>query len=246
MKLGVYVINLDSSLDRWIVISSKAAKHGVNIVRVSAIDGRSLSQKEFLDVDWKSFARHGGRAMLPGEYGCYRSHVRCLIRFLESDFDAALVMEDDVDISGDLLPRVMAILTIAPNADVIKLFNHRSRGFLRAATSAFGDEVGRCLHGPQGSAACYVITRRAARVALPSLRIMRFPFDVALERGWHHGLNVLSAHDNVVNLTNSSRISHIGGREDYRQAKFFGPKRLPTHLLRLAEYYQRIRYALQI
>nr|NLR86150.1 glycosyltransferase family 25 protein [Rhizobium sp. P28RR-XV] len=246
MRLGVYVINLDRSVERWNIICSRAAKHGIDIVRVSATDGRNLSQKEFRDVDWKGFARHGGRAILAGEYGCYRSHLRCLASFLESDFDAALVMEDDIDVSGDLLDRTTAILDVVPSADLVKLFNHRSHGFLGIAISDFGDEVGRCVHGPQGSAACYVITRRGAQIALPFLQIMSFPFDVALERGWHHGLNVMSVRENVVNLTSSSRISLIGKRADYNHVKFSGAKRLPTHLLRLAEYYRRIRYVLEI
>ncbi|MDK4718861.1 glycosyltransferase family 25 protein [Rhizobium sp. CNPSo 3968] len=246
MRLGVYVINLDRSVERWSIICSRAAEHSIDIIRVSATDGCNLSRKEFRDVDWKGFARHGGRTILPGEYGCYRSHVRCLTSFLESDFDAALVMEDDIDVTGDLLDRTAAVLAVVPSADVVKLFNHRSYGFLGIAISDFGDEVGRCLHGPQGSAACYVITRRGAQIALPFLRVMSFPFDVALERGWHHGLNVLSVRDNVVDLMSCSRISQIGRRIDYDHVKFPGLKRLPTHLLRLTEYYRRIRYVLKV
>lgn len=246
MKLGVYVINLDRSVDRWAVVHSKAGECGIDVIRMAATDGRELSQKDFRDVDWKGFARHGGRALLPGEYGCYRSHIGCLSIFLESDFDAALVMEDDIDIPADLVERTIAILEAVPNADVVKLFNHRSSGFLGIATSVFGDEMGRCLHGPQGSAACYVITSRGAAKVLPLLRIMSFPFDVALERGWHHGANVLSVRRNVVSLMNHSRNSQIGKRVDYNRAKFFGPKRLPTHLLRAAEYCRRVRYVLEI
>lgn len=246
MKVGLYVINLDASIERWAALCDRAGKYGIDPIRVAAIDGRKLSRKDFRDIDWKACARHGGRAILPGEYGCYRSHVRCLSIFLQSHFDAALVLEDDIDIPADLLERAGAILDAAPDADVVKLFNHRSRGFLTIATSAFGDEIGRCLHGPQGSAACYLITRGAAAKALPFLHAMSFPFDVALERGWHHGLNVLSVRKNIVCLMNHSNDSQIGSRADYRRVKFFGPRRVPTHLFRVAEYYRRIRYVLNI
>lgn len=246
MKLGIYVINLDSSVARWSAMRMKADEYGVGVIRVAAIDGRPLSQRDYRDVDWKGFARHGGRTILAGEYGCYRSHIKCLSIFLQSDFDAALVMEDDVEIIANLMERTMSILEAVPNADVVKLFNHRSRGFLSVAISTQGDEVGRCLHGPQGSAACYVITRRGAHKVLPFLWAMTFPFDVALERGWHHGSNVLSVRQNLVRLTKHSNDSQIGKRTDYRQIKFFGLKRLPTHLLRVAEYCRRVRYALEI
>ncbi|MDL2405878.1 glycosyltransferase family 25 protein [Rhizobium calliandrae] len=246
MKLGVYIINLDRSADRWAAVRAKADEYCIDVIRVAATDGHELSQEDFRDVDWKGFARHGGRTILPGEYGCYRSHINCLSTLLESDFDAALVMEDDIQITVDLTKRAIAILEATPDADVVKLFNHRSRGFLSVATSALGDEIGRCLHGPQGSAACYVITRRGAGKVLPFLRAMRFPFDVALERGWHHGSKVFTVRHNIVSLMSHSSDSQIGHRADYSQVKFFGPKRLPTHLLRAAEYFRRIRYALAI
>ncbi|MBB6303767.1 glycosyltransferase family 25 protein [Rhizobium leucaenae] len=246
MKLGVYVINLDSSIERWRAVRAKADQYAIPVVRVAAIDGRQLSQWEYGDVDWKSFVRHGGRSILAGEYGCYRSHIKCLSTFVESEFEAAIVMEDDVEVAADLIERTVSILNAVRKADIVKLFNHRSLGFRRMATSALGDEIGRCLHGPQGSAACYVITRLGAEKMLSALRRMAFPFDVALERGWHHGSNVLTAKRNLVSLMTHSRESLIGHRVDYRQVKFFGPKRLPTHALRAVEYWHRIRYALEL
>ncbi|MBB5575951.1 MULTISPECIES: glycosyltransferase family 25 protein [Rhizobium] len=246
MKLGLYVINLDSSIERWRAIRAKADQYGMPMMRVAAVDGRQLSQREYGDVDWKGFLRHGGRLILAGEYGCYRSHIKCLSMLVESDFDAAIVMEDDVEVTADLIERTTSIIDAVRNADVVKLFNHRCRGFRHMATSALGDEIGRCLHGPQGSAACYVITRLGAEKMLSALQHMAFPFDVALERGWHHGSNVLTAKRNLVSLMTHSRESLIGHRADYRRVKFFGPKRLPTHVLRVVEYWRRVRYALEL
>lgn len=246
MKLGVYVINLDRSVERWRAMCAKADEYGMFMLRVAAIDGHQLSQSEYGDVDSNGFLRHGGRLILAGEYGCYRSHIKCLSMLVESDFDAAIVMEDDVEVTADLIERTISILDAVRDADVVKLFNHRCRGFRRMATSALGDEIGRCLHGPQGSAACYVITRLGAHKMRSALRPMAFPFDVALERGWHHGSNVLTTKQNLVNLMRHSKESLIGHRADYRRVKFHGPKRLPTHALRAVEYWRRIRYALEL
>ncbi len=246
MKIGCYAINLDEALERWASIRSKCLDYGIDIIRVAGVDGRRLSNDEYLNVDWKGFIRHGGRTILPGEYGCYLSHMSCLAAFHESDFDAALVMEDDIDVPFDLIERARAILDVVPNADIVKLFNHRSHAFLAVAKSTYGDEVGRCLHGPQGSAACYAITRQGAGKILPGLQMMSFPFDVALERGWHHGTNVLCVRRNIVNLTKLSGSSQIGKRIDYRKVKLAGRARLSTHFFRAAEYCRRVRYALQI
>jgi len=86
MRLGVYVINLDASVDRWAALCNKAGEYGIDLIRVAAIDGRKLSPADFRDVDWKGFIRHGGRAILPGEYGCYRSHCQMPFHFPSERF----------------------------------------------------------------------------------------------------------------------------------------------------------------
>ncbi|MGV1838369.1 glycosyltransferase family 25 protein [Rhizobium rhizogenes] len=245
-SLGVYVINLARSVGRWKAIRSQALAHGIHITRVPAIDGRSVAPMDYIDVDHASFFRHGGRQLLPGEYGCYRSHLRAVDMFLSSTFEASVIIEDDVEIVGDLLERTSQILTAAPAADIVKLFNHRIRGFRRIATTISGDEIGRCLHGPQRSAACYIVTRRGARTITTAMRTMVFPYDVALERGWNHGANVLTVRENIVELSKHSQSTQIGTRADYRAIKFSGARRLTTHVLRALDYSRRIKYALDI
>ncbi|MGV2184656.1 glycosyltransferase family 25 protein [Rhizobium rhizogenes] len=245
-SLGVYVINLARSVGRWKAIRSQALAHGIHITRVPAIDGRGIAPMDYIDVDHASFFRHGGRQLLPGEYGCYRSHLRAVDMFLSSTFEASVIIEDDVEVVGDLLERTSQILTAVPAADIVKLFNHRIRGFRRIATTISGDEIGRCLHGPQGSAACYIVTRRGARTITTAMRTMVFPYDVALERGWNHGANVLTVRENIVELSKHSQSTQIGTRADYRAIKFSGARRLTTHVLRALDYSRRIKYALDI
>ncbi|MDE1991570.1 MAG: glycosyltransferase family 25 protein [Rhizobiaceae bacterium] len=243
-NIGIYVINLDRCVERWSAIRSQARRYGIPIIRVPAIDGREIAPEDYVDVDRMSFLRHGGRQLLPGEYGCYRSHLRAISTFLGSSFDAAIIMEDDVEMACDLVERASQIIDAVDEADVIKLFNHRSRAFRRAATTALGDEVGRCLHGPQGSAACYAVTRRGAQRIATSMKTMTYPFDAALERGWFHGANVFTVRQNLVNLGPFSKITQIATRDDYRAIKTNGLKRLPTHLLRMLDFSRRVKYAL--
>ncbi|WP_112606542.1 glycosyltransferase family 25 protein [Rhizobium sp. WW22] len=245
-SLGVYVINLARCVDRWKAIRSQALAHGIHITRVPAIDGRNIAPMDYVDVDHVSFFRHGGRQLLPGEYGCYRSHLRAVDMFLSSTLEASIVIEDDVEIVGDLLERSSRILAAVPTADIVKLFNHRIRGFRRVTTTISGDEIGRCLHGPQGSAACYIVTRNGARAITSAMRTMFLPFDVALERGWDHGANILTVRENIVELSKHSQDTQIGSRADYRAIKFSGVRRLPTHVLRAFDYSRRIKYALDI
>jgi glycosyl transferase family 25 len=244
MKIGVYVINLARSRARWDGLSQKAGELGIALERVEGVDGAALATGTRTDLDMKRFLRENGRIVLPGEYGCYRSHMLAVSTFRSSDYDAALILEDDVELAADLVERAAAILEAVPDAELVKLLNHRTKWFRPRATSRLGDEIGRSVHGPQGSAACYLITRSGADKILKTLEVMCYPVDVALERGWHSGLAVFTVRDNVLNLSPASKTTEIATRDDYRKGKFRGPRRTITHLLRALDYIRRIRYCL--
>lgn len=216
----------------------------IRLERVSGVDGSVISIEDRVDVDEKKFIARNGRNILSGEYGCYRAHLSALERFVESAFSAAIIMEDDVDLTENFLPRVSAIRDQLPSAEIVKLLNHRVTGFRESVITTYGDRVGRCLHGPQGSAACYLVTRSGAIKLLNKIQMMRYPYDIALERGWKTGVEVYTVQSNIVKLFKRSTGSQIANRHQYRAAKIRGIRRMVTHFIRTVEFFRRIRYAL--
>ena len=239
----IYAINLDRSRERWEELSREAADLGLTIHRVVALDGSLVAAGDWADVNQAAFMRNNGRHMIPGEYGCYRSHMKALSTFLEAGLPQAIIVEDDIRLSSDLPQRAAAALAAVPGADVIKLFNHRMVGFRIYATSDRGDRIGRAIHGPMGSAACYAVTRAGAAKLVEQMKVLEYPFDIALERGWAMGAEVLTVDEDVV--TSKRSASTIANRSGYKERKFVWWKRLPTHWQRARDYLQRIRYALK-
>lgn len=244
MKIGAYVINLNRSIVRWEGFSQKANSLALDVVRISGVDGVQIQADDRADIDRRQFFLRNGRNYLPGEHGCYRSHVKALTEFLNSDNDAAIIMEDDVELQADLIERAEAALVAVPKAELVKLLNHRSRGFMQKATTKFGDAIGRCVHGPQGSAACYIVTRSGAIKLLRTMSVMVYPYDVALERGWSTEVNTFTVKNNLIELGPNSHDTAIATKRDYRRQKFTGIRRSVTHLLRAADYARRIQYSL--
>jgi glycosyl transferase family 25 len=238
-----FVINLDRSYDRWKHIHDEAGHLGLDIKRVAAVDGALIDPNSRPDYDHDGFLRRNGRPMLPEEYGCYLAHLKALRAFLESDAEYAVILEDDVSLRADLVPRVQETIKAAPFAEVIKLLNHRAIWFRPVVRSRLGDSIGKCFFGPQGSAACYLVTRGGAEKALAALRRIELPFDVALERGWKTKLRVYSVRENVVELSVRSRESQIADRAKYRSIKLTRIKRIPTHCFRVVEFFRRVLYA---
>lgn len=242
--MPVYLINIDRAADRLAEIERQSGEFGFRFERVDGVDGALTPREQWVDVDHLRFQRRHGRTILPGEYGCYRSHLLALRRFLADGGDVAVVIEDDVALDADFLGRAVAAKEAAPTADLIKLVNHRWGGFRAMTNSLKGDVVGRCLFGPQGSTACYLVTRSGAEKIVRSLAIMSLPWDVAVERGWDMKTSIFATRNNIVGFSRLQKSTMIGWRRDYRAAKSSALRRIPAHLFRTVDFFRRIAYVL--
>ena len=242
MKVRIYAINLDRSRERWDSITRQAAEFDLDVVRVPGLDGSLVAVGDRADCDDPAFRRKNGRTMLPGEYGCYRSHLKALQTFVDSGGPIGIIAEDDVELKRDLPARVAAAFEAVPSADVIKLFNHRVVGFRLLGTSSLGDQVGRATHGPMGSAACYAVSHKGAIKLLNGLASMQYPWDVALERGWATDASICAIRTNLVMA--GRQETTIASRSVYKATKFPWWKRSRTYVHRVLETIRRVRYAL--
>ncbi len=242
--LPVYLINIDRAAERLAEIQRQSDELGFRFERVDGIDGALVPREQWIDVDHDRFQRRHGRTILPGEYGCYRSHLTALNRFLASGDEMAVIIEDDVALDVDFLARAMAAKEAAPTADLIKLVNHRWNGFRAMTHSRKGDIVGRCLFGPQGSTACYLVMRSGAEKIVKSLAVMSLPWDVAVERGWDMRISIACTRTNIAGFSQLQRTTMIGWRRDYRAAKSSALRRIPAHIFRTLDFFRRIAYVL--
>ncbi|AGB72285.1 glycosyl transferase family 25 [Rhizobium tropici CIAT 899] len=242
--MPVYLINIDRAAERLAEIQRQSDEFGFRFERIHGVDGALVPRDEWIDVDHDRFQRRHGRTILPGEYGCYRSHLLALQQFLAGGGEMAVVIEDDVALDIDFLARTVAAKNAAPNADLIKLVNHRWNGFRAMGRSSKGDIVGRCLFGPQGSTACYLVTRKGAEKIVKSLAIMSLPWDVAVERGWDMNISIVSTRANIAGFSRLQRTTMIGWRRDYRAAKAPAWRRIPAHIFRTVDFFRRIAYVL--
>lgn len=245
MNLPIFAINLDRETDRWNELRASAEAAGLTLQRIAAVDGRAIAEKDWTEIDLAAARKMSGRDILPGEYACYRSHLKALEAFLAGGEAYGLIVEDDVLFREDTSRRIQAIIAAVPDFDVIKLTNHRTSLFMRAIETTQGDEIGRALHGPQGSAAAYLVTREGARQLVSALAVMTMPWDIALERFWDTGLKIYSVRQNVLGFADSSKVSGIVGPSgSYKSARFAWPKRLGAGAARTRDQLSRLHHTL--
>ncbi|MFK4824155.1 glycosyltransferase family 25 protein [Paenochrobactrum sp. BZR 588] len=244
MPIPVYVINLERSRARWEALQKRANDLDLHLRRVEAVDGRHLDKVQLTNFDEASFRRLHGKTPLPGEIGCYFSHLKALQIIADGDDNCAVIIEDDVLFANDF-NEVIEELQDIQGWDVIKLINNRVKFFQSKYVTIGGVDVGCCMHGPLGCAGGYMVTRDGAKKLLNTISKMELPYDVALERGWSGGYRVYIVKDAVIQLANELGSTILEGGASYKRVRFPAWKRLGALKFRTTDYIRRMIYALR-
>lgn len=107
--IQVRVINLDGSDDRMESARRQLETAGVPFQRYAAFDARGRDPASVPEYDATGSLAYMGRALLPGEIGCYMSHVGCLREFLATDKSHLVVLEDDAHLQPGFAETIAGI-----------------------------------------------------------------------------------------------------------------------------------------
>lgn len=185
MPLPVYVINLDRRPDRWEQISSNLERVGVEAERVPAVDAELPVHKE----QWEAYVSRNKsvHSMDLGAVACALSHAKSLERFLDSIHPAALILEDDVEISTDTASLLHSTNWWPKGAMVIRLeaggggsFSTKWQDYSPlwgvSGRTPSGRELRRLERRSCGSGA-YLINLEGAEIVLNTLKHPNMPMD---------------------------------------------------------------------
>jgi glycosyl transferase family 25 len=237
-SLGVWLINLDRSTQRRAAMETRLAAVGLDYTRFPAIDGRADWDRLAPGVDQPAFRRNVGREVLPGEIGCYASHLGVWQALIDSPHEMALILEDDVVFHDDLLAALDIVLAARESWDMVKLNHIRAKQpVLRRRLGAYRLNA---YVGAFTGMGAYLITRRFAVAQMPSMRPVRRPIDHELDRFdvrrfRHYGLEPFPSH---VDDGNQSTITGTGFAA---VRKFPWYRRLPVYGQRFAKLGQKAR-----
>lgn len=244
--LQAWVINLDRAPERWARLSARAAEVGLAVTRWPAVDARAFTPEQRACLDEQAFARRHGMTPLPGELGCYLSHVAVMKALLAGPHTCALVLEDDVLLTERLPEALRGLLAHADRWDMVKLSQVHSGTPRPVLEVAPGQHLAVMWSRCTGSSA-YLLNRRAAEAYLDprtGLLPMQLPYDHVFDQGWRFGLKVrlLTPTPCIHDEQTASTISAPAGAPS---RKFHWTKRLSTYRYRLGNEARRLLYAMR-
>ncbi len=178
--LKVVLINLPRSQERREAMQQRLTELGLTYSLFAAVDGRAEQARLFRQVDVPAFQRHVGRDVLPGEIGCYFSHITVWQQFLDSGEAVLLVLEDDVVFSSDFLAALHEALRVRAHWDFLKLNKIRAKQPI--SQGRVGPYRLNAYLGPATGTGAYLVQRATIQRLLPAMLPATRPIDHELDR----------------------------------------------------------------
>lgn len=175
--MRIYYINLDRRTDRRSEMEAQFQKLALDAERISAMTPAQISE----DQKTRHCDPRNWNWMTEAELSCSLSHLKAMEAFLATDADRALILEDDVRMSG-ALPRFLGALDAQPvRYDVLRLETYLDGQRLMPSIEQTieGIAIRRSWSWCAGAAA-YIVSRQAARTILDSGEFLRLQTDGAL------------------------------------------------------------------
>ena len=97
-KFKIYVVNLKKDKDRRKNIIIEIKKQNIkNYEIIDAINGNELNNKELDNASYKNknLINPWNTKMSPSQVGCALSHIKIYKKFIQTDYNLALILEDD-------------------------------------------------------------------------------------------------------------------------------------------------------
>jgi glycosyl transferase family 25 len=202
--VGAYIINLNRSKERYECIKKHLNGLGLNIERIEAVDGSTLSQEEIdKKVDLESYRTFFLHSPKRGTIGCSLSHIKVWERFLQSDFEFAMIFEDDVSFDPKNLKIVIDDLVKNKELwDIVSFEIHRN-GRIPLTIKKLVNDHHLCVFLTKAThSGAYMINRKGAKNLLEKALPIKMPVDHYFTRDWELGIKFTGVENpNLVHQT---------------------------------------------
>ena len=207
------IIHLERSLERKAQVRQLTKKLPYRTKVVEAIDGSKPDYDFSKSYIPKLLRPHYPFSLRPAEVATFQSHRKCWQEILDRDLEAALIIEDDVDINdGDFTAAVKLALEEIKMGDLIRFpfkprEKPRNKSVKRDNISIFEPTL--IGLGMQAQ----IVTFDAAKQLLKKTERFDRPVDVYIQLRWEHEVRVLTLWPNGVLERSSSLGGSLIGKE---------------------------------
>jgi len=219
MVVTTYLINLRRDGARLARMSAQLARIGLDFERLDAIHGLDVPgwmQPYFFNAEGKVASR-----LLPGEIGCYASHLLACATVAQRGVPA-LVLEDDLEIADGFTDLLHSFRALPAGWDIVRLSNPHKRACFKVSGLTDRFSLVKFSRVPPSTGA-YLLSPTGARKFLGWKLLRTLPVDQDLRRTWDCGLRTYGVFPRpVVPDIGASTIDAMQMRSRQKLRKMFG------------------------
>ncbi|BCN22999.1 glycosyltransferase family 25 protein [Vibrio alfacsensis] len=209
MPIKIFVINLKESTERREQMSSILSS--VNFEFFDAENVKSDPQHSIYRLyDADKCQKYKGYQLTAPELGCWASHI-ALWRHCVKIQESILILEDNIELFGDLNAQLDNIQSFVNKYGLLKLGNIFERQHLKIQSIDENYEIISNLKGACGTSA-YAITPEVAVQYLSQIDGFFEPVDDFMDNEWRTKQTIYSYHPQLVSRSNAT--STIGKRKE--------------------------------
>lgn len=210
---------------------------------MTAVDGQQMS-----DAQSQAYVRKLLRPTYPfrlrqSEVATFHSHRACWQRIVDDDLDAALILEDDLELDPEVFPKALdlAMANIQPGDFVRFPFKLRENALheIASAGAIRLQSYDRIALNMQAQ----LVTRDAAKALLAASETFDRPVDSFLQMQWVHHVRVLTVWPSGVREISGELGGSMIGRKNGLADKLRREVLRPLYRRRIRTLARRHRYA---
>ncbi|HAS6173805.1 TPA: glycosyl transferase [Vibrio vulnificus] len=204
----IYVINLKESITRREDIKNKLSGISFEFFHAEALSDKP-NHEIYKLYDSRKTLKYKGYNLTTPELGCWASHFS-LWKKCVKDNSPILILEDNIEIFGNLSKQIENIEKLVNKYGLIKLGNIFERNFVDIDRIDDQYRLISNLRGACGTSA-YAISPQAANNYLNKINNFFEPIDDFMDNEWRTGQTVYSYYPQLV--SRSQTVSTIGQRK---------------------------------
>ena len=207
------IIHLERSFERKPQVKKLKKNLAFRTTVIAAVDGSNSDNNFSKSYIPRLLRPHYPFSLRSAEIACFQSHRKCWQEILDRGLEAALIIEDDVDIiDGEFTAAVELAMKEIKMGDLIRFpikprEKPKSRSVKQDNISIYEPTL--VGLGTQAQ----IVTYDAARRLLEKTKRFDRPIDVYLQLRWKHGVRILTLWPNGVREHSSSLGGSLIGRE---------------------------------
>lgn len=208
MREKAYIIHLERAVGRREQVDRIVKTCPMSAEIVHAVDGSAMSDDEVSRIYVKNqlqptypFALRGG------EIGCFLSHRKCWRRMIDEELDAALILEDDIEVDQPVFDRALGITR--KHIDELGYIQFQVRPIPENAEVIIAEDEVRLVR-PRPTplrTSGQLVSRAAAQKLLELTEVFDRPVDTYLQMHWVTGIHLACVTPSGV----SDRTAETGG-----------------------------------